>query len=176
MFIHLEAKTTRKTTILKAGDKLSFRRGGYQSYTGEVIIDPSDKTRLIFVGYDRDGNQITTRKFNSGMSKVLTVSDLNDYWDFNIDGAAAYIWQEPAGELDKMKDYADKHPTPKQSTKFIIWCPTAPMPPRVILEGEEKAREVAIEMSARHDNTFYWCRLEGKAEQKKTSYTKVSAV
>lgn len=58
--------------------------------------------------------------------------------------------------------------------EFIVWCPTSDRPPRVILGSRAQAKAVAISMSERHNGTFHWCKLLGKAEQVTKRTTKIT--
>lgn len=60
----------------------------------------------------------------------------------------------------------------EEEAHYIIWCPTSDRPPRVVLVGARQAKAVAASMSERHGTEFYWCKLVGKASQKKVTTTK----
>ena len=38
---------------------------------------------------------------------------------------------------------------------FVLWCPTAPMPPRVRFPDLKKAEEVAKDMAQKHGQDFF---------------------
>jgi hypothetical protein len=49
-------------------------------------------------------------------------------------------------------------------SQYIVWCPTAPMPPKVIQPDRQTAIKVAGRMA--HENpgqTFYVCKLTNSA-------------
>lgn len=58
--------------------------------------------------------------------------------------------------------------------EYIVWCPSSDRPPRVILSSRAQAKAVAISMSERHNGTFHWCKLLGKAEQVTKRTTKIT--
>lgn len=62
--------------------------------------------------------------------------------------------------------------------QFIIWAPSADVPPKKILTSAKQAKAVAATMSERYGKTFYWCKLMGKVEQEvkivKTTNTKIT--
>lgn len=105
----------------------------------------------------------------------MTLSYLRRRVNMWLNGVAIYEWVAkcPNG----VTATPEQEPVKMPSQKFIIWCPTSEMPPRVILETEETAQEVALDMARRHKAEFYWARLEGKVTSKKqVTYTEVVTV
>lgn len=76
-----------------------------------------------------------------------------------------------------IKTYRTPHfPTFKDDKKYILWCPTSHLPPRVILEGMEEARKVAKEMTERHGSEFIICELKESYSRKKKVTTTYETV
>ena len=153
--------------IFKNGDRIVLKRGS--NVAGSISIDPADNgTTITFRGIEGDIIRAYTTRI------AVTSHNLRQYcWSFTH-GTAFYLEEKLCPNGAKAIPEVDDGERPDMPGKYIIWCPTSQLPPRVVLESEKQARAVAHSMAERHGGEFFWCRLHGKVARKAvTTYENV---
>lgn len=151
--------------VFKSGDIVHVKRGGNTVYEMKFYNSPASSTMSI---YDMKGDTV----YSTPYTNMNSISVRGIVWTL-LRGAALFLRVNlcPNGVVatpeEDVPDYDD-------IGEYIIWCPSSNRPPRVVLDGSRKAKEVAISMSERHNSTFHWCKLVGKAEQVTSRTTKVT--
>lgn len=87
----------------------------------------------------------------------LTLREVRDYFEITYGFRNPFFNTSFYSVRKQMKNKVEKK---EEKKKYILWCPTSHLPPRVILEGIEKAREVAKSMATRHGTEFNICELK----------------
>lgn len=155
-----------KAHIFKGDEVIVMKRGSYVA--GRIKLSPSGKTTCVAFE-DENGNKLN----QTFIEATITSESIRSIWWSRTYGYALYLEEKlcPNGA----KAIPEKDDTPEdQPGKYIIWCPTSNLPPRVVLEGEKQARAVAHSMAERHGGEFFWCRLNGKVTRKAvTTYENV---
>lgn len=152
--------------VFKTGDRILLKRGS--NIAGSIELKPGVNSNSTDVTYfDVDGNVIRT--FNC--TREVTKEKLRQYCWTLVYGTAMYLEEKLCPNGAKAIPEKDDDDVPG---KYIIWCPTSNLPPRVVLESEKQARAVAHSMAERHGGEFFWCRLHGKVARKAvTTYENV---
>ena len=148
----------------KTGDRIVLKRGN--NAVGLIELKAGvNGTDLTYSNAEGD----IIRTFNC--TRAITKETLRQYcWSF-VYGAAMYLEEKLCPNGAKAIPEKDDDDVPG---KYIIWCPTSNLPPRVVLESEKQARAVAHSMAERHGGEFFWCRLHGKVARKAvTTYENV---
>ncbi|WXH66024.1 hypothetical protein NDAWWUGD_CDS0106 [Salmonella phage SeKF_80] len=152
--------------IVRGGDRLEIRVGS--SVAGVILVE-SDGSGLNLKLFDHTGHQVRNHRLLSASVTVKHIRD-NIFWGF-LYGKSIYKEEKLCPNGAKAIPEKDDDDVPG---KYIIWCPTSNLPPRVVLESEKQARAVAHSMAERHGGEFFWCRLHGKVARKAvTTYENV---
>lgn len=129
----------------------------------------------IQVHLQRKGKSYSTISFSTDLDNK-TVADLTYFAKYSCYLVKNYQKAEPKAN----KSVIVAPPAPKVQKKdvgkFIVWCPSSNLPPRVVHDTESQAKAVAASMSERHDKEFYWAELKGRAEQQVTQKQVVKVV
>lgn len=153
--------------IFKNGDRIILKRGN--NLAGAIDIEAADGgSKITFRGSNGDIIRTYTTRI------AVTTNNLRQYcWSFTH-GTAFYLEEKLCPNGAKAIPEVDDGERADMPGKYIIWCPTSNLPPRVVLESEKQARAVAHSMAERHGGEFFWCRLNGKVKRKAvTTYENV---
>lgn len=154
-----------KIFIFSGNETILLKRGS--NVEGRIILTKSGRETTVRFE-DSDGKLQTERNY----STTLTSKNIRNIWWSRTYGLAMYLEEKlcPNGA----KAIPEKDENEDVPGKYIIWCPTSNLPPRVVLESEKQARAVAHSMAERHGGEFFWCRLHGKVARKAvTTYENV---
>lgn len=151
---------------VKSGDELELRRGKKVIYTIKV----SNTEQGIWVNvFEPKGNLVKTQYYNAVAVPMSTIRAHN-LWNL-FRGKAVYLNRTgpqlcPNGVVAVPEVFED-------TDRYILWCPTSKLPPKVVMVSEKKAKSVAESMAHRHGGTFYWAKLCGKAQLVETKTYKL---
>lgn len=154
-----------KAFIFSGNETILLKRGS--NVEGRIVLS-KDGREIVVKFEDSNGNKQSTHRYGA----TLTSANIRNIWWSRTYGIAMYLEEKlcPNG-AKAIPERDDNEDVPG---KYIIWCPTSNLPPRVVLESEKQARAVAHSMAERHGGEFFWCRLHGKVARKAvTTYENV---
>lgn len=151
---------------VKSGDEFELKKGKKVIY----IIKVSNTEKGIWVNlFDLKDNLLKTQYYGCVAVPMSTIRGHN-LWDY-FRGKAVYLNRKgpqlcPNGVVAVPEERED-------TDKYILWCPTSKLPPKVVMVSEKKAKSVAESMTHRHGGTFYWAKLCGKSQLVETKTYKL---
>lgn len=148
---------------LKQGQKVLVSKSLSRLRTGDrYIAEPYRNSNItstysFFCSYD---GQVEVTHLQTGQTWSETIESFKDLQ--YLDKYFLYRIKEEEVETSPTTVVEEGDSLPE---KWIIWSPSATMPPTTMFVSRKQAKKVACLMSERLGKTFFFCKIEGKVSQ-----------